>query len=211
MIQGSEEWFQARCGRCTASRFADVLATIRSGGEAASRRNYKAQIVCERLTGVPVPSFESAEMRFGTEQEPYARIAYEARTGHTVLQCGFLPHAEILSGASPDGLIGFHGGVEIKCPNTATHIDTLLRGMAPEHQAQVQGNLWITGRQWWDFVSYDSRMPERFQLYIRRVERDDKYIEALEIQVRRFLAEVEVMLAELDALTPERICEGIAA
>jgi YqaJ-like viral recombinase domain len=205
MIQGSPEWFAARCGRCTASRFADVLATIRSGGEAAGRRNYKAELVCERLTGIPVATFESAEMRFGREQEPYARIAYEARTGLTVLQCGFLEHADILAGASPDGLIGFEGGLEIKCPHTATHIDTLLRGMAPEHMAQIQGGMWISARQWWDFVSYDSRMPERFQLYIRRVQRDQKYIDALEVQVRKFLNEVETMLHELEALPAERI------
>ena len=124
--QGSPEWFAARCGHATASRFADVLATIKSG-EAATRRNYRAELVCERLTGLPVEHFQSAEMKFGTENEPYARIAYEATTGNVVEECGFLEHYELLAGASPDGLIGMDGGLEIKVPNTATHLDALLK------------------------------------------------------------------------------------
>ena len=132
---------------------------------------------------MPYPSYQSMEMKFGTEHEPWARIAYEARTGNTVLQIGFIPHVEIMSGCSPDGLIGFDGGIEIKVPNTATHIDTLLNGMSREHLPQIQGGMWITGRQWWDFVSFDPRMPERYQLYTWRVQRDDAYIELLEIRV----------------------------
>lgn len=199
MNQGTPEWYQARCGRATASRFADVLAIIKSG-EAATRRNYRAQLVCERLTGVPADSYQSIEMKYGTENEPYARIAYEAKTGATVLQCGFLPHAELMSGASPDGLIGFDGGVEIKVPNTATHIDALLNGMDPGHLPQIQGGMWITGRKWWDFVSYDPRMPERFQLYVHHVLRDQKYIDNLEAEVRRFLRDVDSVIERLDRI-----------
>jgi hypothetical protein len=199
LAQGSPEWFVARCGYCTASRFADVLATIRSG-EAATRRNYRAEVVCERLTGVPAEHFQSAEMRFGTEQEPYARIAYESTTGNMVSQCGFLKHPQLAAGASPDGLIGSDGGLEIKVPNTATHLDALLKGMDRGHLPQIQGGLWITGRRWWDFVSYDPRMPERFQLYVQRVERDQAYIDNLEREVRKFLAEVEDVIGQLERL-----------
>jgi hypothetical protein len=196
--QGSPEWLQARCGLATASCFADVLATIKSG-EAADRRNYRAQLIAERLTGVPAESFQSAEMRWGNEQEPFGRIAYEATTGNVVKQVAFIRHPELMAGASPDGLIGTDGGIELKCPNTATHIDTLLKGMSPSHIPQVQGNMWLAERQWWDFVSYDPRMPERMQLYVQRIKRDDAYIEKLEAEVRKFLAEVDKVIAELEA------------
>ena len=197
MKQGAPEWQAARCGLATASRYIDVLATIKSG-EAASRRNYRAQIIAERLTGVPAETYQSAEMRWGTEQEPFARIAYEAR-GFIVDQVAFIRHPTLMTGASPDGLVGHDGQIEIKCPNTATHIDTLLKGMSPDHMPQVQGNLWISGRKWADFISYDPRMPERMQLYVQRVRRDEKYIENLEKEVRRFLAEVDQVIADLES------------
>lgn len=197
MIQGTPEWFAARCGRATASRFSDVLAAIKVG-EAAARRNYKAQLVCERMTGVPAEAFESAAMKWGTEQEPFARMAYEAKTGEIVEETGFIAHPEMMAGASPDGLIGTDGGFECKCPNTATHIDTLLKGMPAEHLPQVQGCMWITGRKWWDFVSYDPRLPERLQLYVQRVERDNDYIATLEVSVSRFLIEVDELVSQLE-------------
>lgn len=199
MKQGSPEWLQARCGLATASCFADVLASLKSGAEAASRRNYRAQLIAERLTGVPAETYLSAEMKWGQEQEPFARIAYEARTGNVVQQVAFIRHETLMAGASPDGLIGEDGQCEIKCPNTATHIDALLKGMDPGHIPQIQGNLWMSGRRWADFVSYDPRMPEHMQLYIQRIERDEKYIEKLEAEVRKFLAEVDKTLAELEA------------
>lgn len=197
MKQRDPEWFAARCGRVTASRFGDVLATIKSG-EAASRRNYKAQIVCERLTGVPQETYQNEAMRFGTEWEPFARIAYEAKTGNIVQEVAFITHKTELVGASPDGFVGEHGGLEIKVPNTATHIDTLLKGMEPEHIAQVQGNMWLSSRRWWDFVSYDPRMPEAYQLYIHRVERDDKYIAMLAEAVGKFISEVNELIRRLE-------------
>jgi len=201
MKQGTPEWLAARCGLATASRFSDVLATVKAG-ESASRRNYRAQIIAERLTGVPADSYQSAEMRWGTEQEPYARIAYEAR-GLVVEQVAFIRHQYLKAGASPDGLVGHDGQVEIKCPNTATHIDTLLKGMSPDHMPQLQGNLWMSGRRWIDFISYDPRMPERMQLYVQRVRRDDVYIANLEKEVTTFLIEVDVTIADLEAkLTP---------
>lgn len=196
-IQGGEEWFAERCGFATASRFKDVLAKVKSG-EAAGRRNYRAQIVCERLTGRPAESYTNAAMEWGTATEPVARMAYEARTGNIVIETGFIKHASILAGASPDGLVGDDGMTEFKCPNTATHIDTLLKGMSPDHMPQVQGQMWITGRQWVDFVSFDPRLPERMQLHIQRIERDAEYIKALEAEVIAFLSEVFDTIEQLE-------------
>lgn len=197
MQQGSPEWFAERCGRATASRFGDVLAVIKSG-EAADRKNYKAQLVCERMTGVPAESFESAPMRWGTETEPFARIAYEATTGNIVQEVGFIRHPTLMAGASPDGLIGEDGAVEIKCPNSATHIETILKGMPAKHTAQIQGQLWISGRKWADFVSYDPRLPERLQLYVQRVERDESFITNLSAEVEKFLSEVDSLIEQLE-------------
>lgn len=197
MIQGSEEWFAARLGRATASRFEDLLATTKTG-VSASRANYRAQLVCERMTGKAEESFESAAMKWGTENEPFARMAYEAETGLIVEETGFIQHPELMAGASPDGLVGTDGGFECKCPNTATHIETLLKGMPTKHAPQVQGCMWLTGRKWWDFVSYDPRMPEKLQLYIQRIPRDEEYIAKLAAEVSIFLSEVDQLVAELE-------------
>lgn len=196
MMQNTPEWLQARCGLATASRFSDILATIKTG-EAAARRNYRAQLVAERLTGVPQETYTNAVMQWGIDTEPFAREAYEARTGFLVEQVAFIRHPEIAAGCSPDGLIESDGGCEIKCPLTATHIDTLLKGMPAEHQPQIQGAMWLSGRKWWDFVSFDPRMPEKLQLYIQRIPRDEKYITSLELAVRLFLGEVDDLEAEL--------------
>lgn len=197
--QRSEEWFAARIGRATASRAADILAAIKSG-EAASRRQYRAELVSERLCGVPYPGgYMNAAMMHGVEQEPFSRIAYEAKTGNAVREVGFVQHASLMAGASPDGEIGADGLLEAKCPSTGEHIETLLNGMPAKHVPQVQFQLWITGRQYVDFISYDPRMPERMQLYVQRVKRDDAYIEKLEKEVRKFLAEVDEVIAKLEA------------
>lgn len=197
--QGSEAWALARAGHCTASRFADVLAKIKTG-EAASRRNYRLQLVTERLTCQPVEGYKNAAMEWGNEQEAAARDAYEARTGVLVDQAGFLTHPNVeWCGASPDGLIGSDGAIEIKCPFVSTvHVETLLAGGAPsEHTAQIQGLLWVTGRAWCDFVSFDPRMPEGLQLFVARVLRDEAYITALAAEVNRFLAEVGELTEQL--------------
>jgi putative phage-type endonuclease len=196
--QGSEAWLSERAGHATASRFKDILATIKTG-EAASRRNYRIQLVTERLTGVPCESYTNAAMQWGTEQEPYARDAYEAYTGDLVEQVGFLKHPGLAwTGASPDGLVGKLGGVEIKCPHQSTvHVETIHGGMPAEHMAQVQGAMWVTDRQWWDFVSFDPRMPEKLRLYVQRIERDPKYIERLMTSISGFLAEVDAMHKQL--------------
>lgn len=151
--QGSEEWLASRSGIATASCFADVMAVIKSG-EAASRRNYRAKLVVERLTGKPVKGFVTKAMEQGTEREPLARVAYEAETGNSVSEVGLCRHDTLECGASPDGLIGDKGGLEIKCPELATHLEYLrLKTVPAEYFWQVQGGLWITGREWWDFVS----------------------------------------------------------
>lgn len=198
MNQGSPEWFAERAGHVTASRFKDVLAKIKVG-EAAGRKNYRVQLVTERLTGRPCESFTNAAMEWGTATEPHARAAYESARGLMVDEVGFLHHPEVLwVGASPDGLIGAEGGCEIKCPHQSTvHVETWDSGMPTEHRAQIQGTLWVTGRKWWDFISFDPRMPEGLQLYVERIERDEKYIEALYVEVELFLGQVGAMVTRL--------------
>lgn len=190
--QGTDEWHQARLGRATASRFKDVMTKIRTG-EAAARKNYKFELVAERLTGQRAENFTSPAMEWGTDNEPVARLRYELTTGNDVEECGFYAHPDIETGASPDGLIGEDGLLEIKCPNTATHIETLRRRTVPsQYYWQVQGQLWLTGRDWCDFVSFDPRLPENAQFFVTRIERSDKDIDALEAEIRQFLDEVEL-------------------
>jgi putative phage-type endonuclease len=190
-VQRTDAWFAARCGMVTASRVADVIAKTRSGW-GASRANYMAQIIAERLTGQPAESFCNAAMQWGTEQEPLARAAYQFRHDCDVVEVGFIVHPGISgSGASPDGLIGDHGLVELKCPNTATHIDTLLgEPIADKYIVQMQWQMACTQRSWCDFVSFDPRMPESMRYFCQRIERDDKRIRQLETEVEEFLAEV---------------------
>lgn len=201
IIQGSPEWFAARLGRVTASRVADVVAKTKTGW-GASRANYMAQLIAERLTGEVAESYTNAAMQWGTDMEPEARTAYELRKDVDVAQIGFVQHPTIImAGASPDGLVGDDGLVEIKCPNTATHIDTLLgNGIIPsKYVTQMQWQMACTGRKWTDFASFDPRMPESMRLYILRVPRDDKHIASLEADVAAFLAEVDDKVEALTA------------
>jgi len=191
MIQRSPEWYEARLGKATASRFNDIMATGAAGKPLAGWKNYKAELLIERLTGEPYNNFQSKEMLWGIETEPLARLYYTLSTGNQVEEVGFMEHEQMLAGASPDGFIGEQGGLEIKCPNPATHIETLHTKAVPrQYVAQVQGNMWITGRKWWDFVSFDPRMPENAKYIMIKVPRDDAYIESLEGKVRLFLKEV---------------------
>lgn len=202
--QGTPEWLLARAGHATASCFVDVMAKIKSG-EAETRRKYRVQLVTERLTGVAASTFQNEAMRWGTEQEPFARMAYEAATGNIVEEVGFIKHPTLeWCGASPDGLVNGDGGVEIKCPhNSRVHVETILDGLLPsEHMAQVQGSLWVTGRQWWDFVSFDPRLPENLQVFRVRVMRSESYIEELAAGVTTFLAEVQTLHDQLKGLNP---------
>lgn len=200
IIQGSDAWRAIRLGKATASRIADVVAKGKSG-PSASRANYRAQLVAERLTGVVADSYQSEAMENGTLSEPDARRAYAFRTGQPVGELGFAPHPTIImSGASPDGIIGDDGLVQFKCPLTATHIDTLRGGsIAGRYQIQMLWEMACTGRAWCDFVSFDPRLPESMTLAIRRFNRDEDRILELENEVRIFLAEVDETVADLRA------------
>jgi putative phage-type endonuclease len=200
-VQRSDEWFKARHGCVGASRVGDIMAKTKSG-PSASRKNYLAEILCARLTGESPPSFESEAMRWGTETEPLARSRYEIETENTVIETGFQIHPNIPTfGASPDGLVNDDGGLEIKCPNTATHIDTLLNGTVALHYVyQMQTGMACTGRKWWDFVSYDPRLPYELQIKIIRFQRDDAMIKLIESEVVAFLAELDDMVAKLRAI-----------
>jgi putative phage-type endonuclease len=199
--QRSPEWFAARCGKVTASRISDLMAKTKSGGYAASRENYMAQLLVERLTGAPVATYSNAAMQWGTEQEPFARAAYETRMDVLVDEVGFVPHHLISdSGASPDGMVGWDGLVEIKCPNTATAIDTWLHGTVPnEHMLQMQFQLDCTERAWCDYVVFDPRLPEKLQLFVKRIDRDEDLIEKIQQEVIKFLIELNNKLAQLKA------------
>lgn len=192
MQQGSPEWFAARCGKVTASRISDIIAKTKTG-PSASRKNYMAQLVAERLTGIVEEGFTNAAMLHGTETEPLARAEYEIITGEMVDQVGFIDHPEIeLSGASPDGLVSSDGMIEIKCPNTATHIEYFVSDVVPaKYKPQMTWQLACAKRQWVDFVSYDPRMPKRMQLFVKRFSPTYDEILSIENEVKIFLIEVE--------------------
>jgi putative phage-type endonuclease len=198
IVQGSPEWRAARAGSLGASQIADATARVKNGW-GASRANVMAQLLTERLTGIPTETFTNATMQRGNEKEPDARRAYELATEAWVDEVGLVRHPTIAgTHASPDGLVGTDGGLEIKCPASATHIDTLLGGTIPEkYIKQMQWQMACTGRKWVDFVSFDDRLPERMQLFVKRLHRDDKLIRELEEQVSEFLAELEQKLAAL--------------
>ncbi len=198
MEQRTEDWFEARLGRVTASRTADVMAKTKTG-YSASRANYMAQLITERLTGRSESGFSSAAMQWGTETEPQARAAYELMTGRDVVEVGFVQHPVVLDfGASPDGLVGDDGLIEIKCPNTATHIETLLNEKVPsKYNIQMQVQMLCTDRAWCDFVSFDPRLPGDMAFWMKRVERDDKLCKEIEAEVVKFLAELGQKLDQL--------------
>lgn len=198
IVQGSDEWKRQRLGKVTASRLADVIAKTKSGW-GASRANYMAELIAERLTGVPAERYTNSAMAWGTETEPQARAAYEFYCDVEVTETGFVDHFGIaMTGASPDGLIGDDGMIEIKCPNTATHIDTLLNGTIPDkYIVQMQWQLACCQRDYCDFVSFDPRMPEDLALWIKRVRRDSERILSLEHDISEFLSELNWKVAQL--------------
>ena len=200
IAQGTDEWKALRLGKVTASRVSDIVTKTKTGW-GASRANYMAELIAERLSGAAADRFTNAAMQHGTEQEPNARLAYQLLTGADVTQVAFIEHPAIpLCGASPDGLADKEGLVEIKCPNTATHIDTLLGGSVPsKYVAQMQWQMACSGRAWCHLVSYDPRLPVDMQLFVKRVGRDDKAIFDLETAVREFQSELEAKMAALVA------------
>jgi putative phage-type endonuclease len=201
MEQRTEEWYIARAGKVTASRVADVIARTKTG-YGASRATYMAELVIERITGQPVEKFSSPAMQWGTEKEPEALSAYQVETGALVEQVGVVLHPDIPgSGASPDGLISTDGLIEIKSPNSATHLDTLLQQKIPSrYQTQMLWQMACTGRAWCDFVSFDPRMPDHLKLFVQRFNRDDLLIKEIEDQVRVFIAEIDQKVEDLNKL-----------
>jgi putative phage-type endonuclease len=200
MDQRTDAWFAARCGKATASRIADIMAKTRNG-YGATRANYEAQLIAERLTGKVQDSFSNAAMQWGTDKEPEARSAYEFLMDVEVVEVGFIDHPTIPnSGASPDGLVGDDGLVEFKCPNTATHLATLLDPTIPDkYLKQMYWQMACTGRQWCDWVSYDPRLPESMSFIRIRVYRDDAAIAEIEKEVAEFLRGVDEKVTALRA------------
>ena len=190
--QGTEAWLQLRLGKVTASRVADIMAKTKTG-VSASRGNYLIELALQRVTGNIEPMYTNDAMAWGTATEPQARVAYEVKTGNFVDQIAFVEHPTIeWFGCSPDGLVGNDGLIEIKCPNSATHWATIKDGKPPnKYVVQMQTQMACTNRQWCDFVSFDPRMPERSQLFICRVERDQTMIDEIEAEIKKFLSEVE--------------------
>jgi len=199
--QGSPEWFAQRLGHVTASRMSDVLAKGKSGGEAATRAKYRMQIIAERITARVSESFSSAAMEWGTEQEPFARMRYAAVTGRIVDEAEFYTHPTIKwLGASPDGVIsGVNALIEIKAPNTQTHLGYRLDNKPPAaYVNQMQCQMWVTGATYCDFVSYDPRVPNHLQLFVVRLDRDDALIKKMEIETIKFLSEVDDAINQLE-------------
>ena len=189
--QGTEEWHQLRLGKVTASRVADILAKTKSGAS-ASRGNYLIELALQRVTKTIEESYTNSAMEWGVATEPQARVAYEVSTGNFVDQIAFVNHPTIEGfGCSPDGLVG-EGLIEIKCPNSATHWSYIKANEPPQkYIIQMQAQMAVTGAKWCDFVSFDPRMPERSQLLIIRVNRDNEFIAEMENDIKQFLSEVE--------------------
>lgn len=198
--QRSSEWLEAKCGRVSGSKIADALAVLkRKEGESQARKNYKGQIVAEILTGRCTESYVSDDMLRGIDQEPFARASYEIANDREVDQVGFVLHPTIeRGGCSPDGLLGKHGGVEFKCPRTTTHLDYIIADrVPPEYEPQVMWCIACCERDWWDFCSYDPRLPDHLQLFQKRLYRDEKRIAEMEAAVLQFLEEVDQIIANL--------------
>jgi len=184
--QRSDEWMKLRAGKFTGSRFADLLARNKRTGEPLKAyQDLIWQVVVERMTGEPIEGPHGNALQWGSDVEPFAREAYEFETGNSVTESGFIIHPDYeFVGCSPDGLIGEHKGLEMKCPKSSyVHLERFISGVPDEYIPQIQGCMWVTGRTSWDFVSYDPRMPESHRILIINVERDDKFIEELEAAV----------------------------
>jgi putative phage-type endonuclease len=202
--QGTEEWFQQRLGKVTASRISDVIAKTKTG-VSTSRQNYLIQLVSERLTGKKTDSYTNQAMQDGTEREPIARKLYESKTNSIVTEVGFFDHPVIKnSGASPDGAVNseeegkYAGLIEIKCPIETTHTNTLMSKSVPtKYIPQMQWQMACTNAKWVDFISFNPNFPDELQVFIKRLDRDDDYIAELETEVIKFLEEIEQTIIKL--------------
>lgn len=199
MEQRSDEWFAARLGKVTASKVKDVMAKGRGGAPSATRQNYMMQLLCERLTGRREEGFTSAAMQRGTDLEPIARSAYEVDKGVMTAETGLIDHPTIAGfAASPDGIIGSDGLLEIKCPNTAQHIAVIQsRAHDSAYEWQMLAQMACSGREWVDFVSFDDRLPEELQYACFRFQRDEKRIREMEAEVKHFLEELAALEREM--------------
>jgi len=202
IIQGSLEWFAVKLGKTSSSHISDIMAKNASKGYSATRKNYMSKLICERLTGERVETFQSTEMKRGTEKEELARQAYELKTFQIVNQVGWIEDDNIkMHGSSPDGLVGDDGHIEIKCPNTAKHIETLLNGKIDrEYLLQIQDQMRVSGRAWCDFVSYDDRLPEHLRLFIKRVDRDEIMIAEITAEIVKFQSELDDIIKKLEGI-----------
>jgi putative phage-type endonuclease len=200
--QGSLEWKMARLGHVSASNIAAVMMKGKGDYESSTRRTYKIKLVAERLTNLPQEAYKNAAMEWGNETEPFARMAYEARMNVLVDKTGFWKHKHIdWIGVSPDGLVNDDGLIEIKCPNTTTHLEYIFDDWVPaEYYKQIQMQLWVTGRQWCDFVSYDPRLPANNQLFIKRIEWDGEFCVTMSAEVEKFLSEVQAIIDKLKGM-----------
>jgi len=206
VAQRSPEWYQLRAGRLTGSRAKHILAAGRGKEEAVGRRDLRYQLAAERLTNLPQEdTYINSAMQWGIDHEAEAIAAYESATRQMVEAVGFCAHDELLAGTSPDGFVGEDGAVSIKCPKTATHCGYLRSDVEPaDHAAQNTHELWLTGRAWMDFVSYDPRLPSELQLWILRVTRTEKDLAAYDQVARLFLAQVDEEVQALEALRARR-------
>lgn len=196
--QGSEEWHELRYGWVTASKFKDVMASGRGGAESKTRKAYMLQLAAECLSDMRVETYTNEYMEWGTQAEPQARSMYEFESGNRVDQVAFIRHGTLKVGCSPDGLIGDGGMIEIKCPKSTTQIETFLSGDMPsQHKPQVQGQLWVSGREWCDFLSFDPRINGKAGYFLKRVHRDDDYIKKIEQKVCEFCTELFDLIEEL--------------
>lgn len=211
--QGANEWLAMRCGSCTASRLNDALAKLKDPKkEAADRSRYRKELVVERLTGLTTPHFVTEAMQHGIDNEPLARAEYELLTGREVKRIGLAMHEQIkYFSASTDGLVGDEGMLEIKCLGSVNHLDILVSGEIPEtYHWQMLGGMTCADRQWCDFVSFDPRMPDELQLFVKRFERNDPLICGMELEVIQFLSEVEEMLSKLKERNREALEAALA-
>ena len=214
--QRTDGWHMQRAGKITASRFSDAISMKLVGREpnkqlvsTDARNTYMREIVSAILSGSPKPEINSSSLQWGRDVEPFAREAYEFQTGNLVNESGFVSHKDHgFIGCSPDGLVGSFGGVEIKCPkDPQIHIKTMLEGMPADHTGQVQGCMFVTGRDWWDFVSYDPRQRDGYRLYVQRIYRDDEYIKNLERGLIDFWSYVQESLQKINVMYDKRKSE----
>lgn len=200
--QGSPEWYVYRLGKVTSSRIGDILSKGKGGAPSASRKNYMYQLLLERLTGEMADHYISPEMQRGIEKEQSAADAYEIQTFNIVERCGFFESPDgLMSGSSPDRLVGDYGLIEIKNPNTATHIETIISdNIKKDYIYQMQHQMYCSERSWCDFVSYDDRCPVNLRLFIKRLERDEKMIAEINGEVKLFLSELDELEKKVRSL-----------